>query len=66
MFSVLGRSTDRSGGLDRRELLRVGGLSLFAGTTLPRALRAAEAAGTQPNGPAKSVILFNLQYPLKV
>lgn len=60
MFSVLGRSTDRSGGLDRRELLRVGGLSLFAGTTLPRALRAAEAAGTQPNGPAKSVILFNL------
>ncbi|MEO1997968.1 MAG: DUF1501 domain-containing protein [Planctomycetaceae bacterium] len=46
--------------MDRREILRVGGLSLFAGVALPRVLQAAENAGNRPNGPAKSVILFNL------
>ena len=43
-----------------REAMRVGGLSLFAGMSLPRMLRAAEAARAVRPGRAKSVILFNL------
>jgi hypothetical protein len=43
----------------RRELLRVGGLSLF-GLSIPRMLQAAEQASQRPPGRAKSVILFNL------
>ena len=46
-------------GYSRRELLRVGGLSLFGGMTLPNFLAAAEA-GRKPRGSARSVILFNL------
>ena len=46
-------------GYSRRELLRVGGLSLFGGMTLPNLLAAAEA-GRKPRGSARSVILFNL------
>jgi hypothetical protein len=45
-------------GYSRRELLRVGGLSLFGGMTLPNLLKADER--TKPRGAAKSVILFNL------
>lgn len=44
--------------LSRRELMRVGGLSLFAGATLPRLLSAAADSHAAPR--AKSVILFNL------
>jgi hypothetical protein len=50
-------------GLTRRELMRVGALSLFGGMTLPSFLRAADQpAGGQSARPAraKSVILFNL------
>lgn len=46
--------------LPRRALLRVGGLSLFSGLTLPRLLQARTANPDKPAGPAKSVILFNL------
>src|SRR5204863_6342340 len=39
--------------------LRVGGLSLFAGMSLPRLLQASSAAPSR-SGTAKSVVLFNL------
>ena len=49
---------------NRRELLRVGGLSLFGGLggfSVPRLLKAAGAGRARPdNGQAKSVIMFNL------
>ncbi len=48
----------------RRELLRVGGLSLFGGLggfSVPRLLQAAGSGRAHPeNGSAKSVIMFNL------
>lgn len=46
-------------GVSRRELLRVGGLSLF-GMSLPRILQASEQSPQHVPGRAKSVILFNL------
>ena len=46
--------------MTRRELMRIGGLSLFGGMTLPRMLQAAEQGTTPVEGKAKSVILFNL------
>lgn len=49
----------RSGRLDRRELLRVGGLSLFGGLSWSRLLRA-QTAGNAQSGRARSVVLFNL------
>lgn len=57
MITIHGRSKQLCDGLPRRELMRVGGLSLFGSMTLPRLLQAAE--GT-PNGSARSVIMFNL------
>ena len=61
MLSVFGHGSRLCDGLNRREFLRVGGLSLFGGLTLPRLLQAAEqepqTLGTRR---AKSVILFNL------
>src|SRR5215471_18754395 len=60
MLSVLGGSAKLCDGISRRELIRVGGLSLFAGMGLPRLLQAAESANNKPSGPVKSVILFNL------
>ncbi len=57
MLKILGQSNTLCDGVSRREWMRVGGLSLFGGMTLPRLLR---AAGQKPAGPAKSVILFNL------
>ncbi len=59
MLTVLGNRTTLCDRVTRRELMRVGALSLFGGMTLPRVLRAAEETGTSP-GRAKSVILFNL------
>lgn len=56
MFRVMKSLPD---GLARRELLRVGGLSLF-GMSLPRMLQAAEQSAGRVPGAAKSVILFNL------
>lgn len=60
MLSILGRGHLLCDGLSRRELLRVGGVSL-GGLTLSRLLqRRAEAAEGQPRARAKSVIvLFN-------
>lgn len=58
MFSILGNATKLCDGITRRELLRVGGLSLFGGMTLPRLLQAADRPAAR--GKARSVILFNL------
>jgi len=66
MIRILGKGTRLCDGVTRRELMRVGGLSLFGGMTLPRLLQAAEhGQGPQQRrreqpGAAKSVILFNL------
>src|SRR5947207_401036 len=59
MISVQGGGAQLCDGLTRRELLRAGGLTLFAGMTLPRLLQAADSRPGQ-RGPARSVILFNL------
>lgn len=56
MLRLFGQATTFDG-LTRRELLRVGGLSLFGGLTLPQFLAAGEA---HPAAKAKSVILLNL------
>src|SRR5262245_31847793 len=60
MLSVLGQSGKLCDGVTRREAMRVGGLSLFAGMSLPRLLQAAESNSAARTGKAKSVILFNL------
>lgn len=60
MLSVLGQSGKLCDGVTRREAMRVGGLSLFTGMTLPRLLHAAATNPTSQPGRAKSVILFNL------
>lgn len=60
MLRILGQGNTLCDGVTRRELLQVGGLSLFSGMTLPRLLRAADSNREKPAGPAKSVILFNL------
>lgn len=46
--------------LSRRDLIKVGGLSLLSGLTLPGLGRAADSDIPKPSGSAKSVILFNL------
>ncbi len=66
MLRVFGSRTAACDGLTRRESIRVGGLSLFGGVTLPRFLRASQASSKnslntpKQRGPAKSVILVNL------
>jgi Protein of unknown function (DUF1501) len=55
MLSIRGCGSKLCDGLTRREMMRVGGLSLFAGLTLPRLLRAETSRAK-----ARSVILFNL------
>src|SRR5262245_22222463 len=60
MLSILGGGTKLCDGITRRELMRVGALSLFGGMTLPALLRAADAPAARRRGPARSVILFNL------
>jgi len=57
MITVCGRSKQLCDGITRRELMRVGGIPLFGGMTLPRLLGAANGS---PDGSAKSVIMFNL------
>ena len=63
MLSIINQNAKRLGALNRREIMRAGGLSLF-GLTMPELLR---AAGQNPKdgierrpARAKSVILFNL------
>ena len=60
MLRVLGSNNRLCDGITRRELMQVGGLSLFAGLNLPRLLQAAETRQTVRAGRANSVILFNL------
>src|SRR5689334_8302563 len=60
MLTLLGHGTKLCDGLNRRELLRAGGLSLFGGVTLSSLLYARERQQTGPAPRAKSVILFNL------
>lgn len=57
MMRLLGSATAACDGVTRRELLRVGALSLFSGLTLPRFLAAGQL---RPAARAKSVILINL------
>lgn len=63
MLNVLGRGTTLCDGVNRREILRAGGLSLF-GLTLPGLLKASEQSRSESAnagpGRARSVILFNL------
>ena len=59
MLRILGRPSVACDGLTRRQLLSVGGLSLFGGLTLPDILRAAESQPHQV-GTARSVVLLNL------
>src|SRR4029450_9416041 len=59
MLSILGHGGRLCDGLTRRELVRVGGLSLFGGFSWPRLLRAG-ATPSARSGKAKSVIMFNL------
>ena len=44
MLRILGPGTKLCDGITRRELMRVGALSLFGSVTLPRLLRAARRA----------------------
>src|SRR4051794_16592306 len=61
MLSILGQGSKLCDGITRREAMRIGGLSLFGGLTLPRLLQASEKRSTsRRSGKAKSVILFNL------
>ncbi len=60
MFSVWGRPHKLCDGLTRRELMRVGALSLFGGATMPNLIQAARKREKAPQGPTRSVILFNL------
>ncbi|MDA1017317.1 MAG: DUF1501 domain-containing protein [Planctomycetota bacterium] len=59
MLRVLGSEKRLCDGVSRRELMRVGGLSLFSGLNWSRTAQAAKAVG-ESRGPAKSVIMFNL------
>lgn len=60
MLKVLGRSTRQCDGVKRRELMQVGGLSLFGGMSLPQLLQASEERPASNPGKARSVIMFNL------
>ncbi len=62
MLQVFGRAAKLCDQVTRRELMRVGGLSLFAGMSLPQLLKAEKATGAESRRRqrAKSVILFNL------
>jgi hypothetical protein len=59
MLSIFGHNAKLDGGVNRREILRAGGLSLL-GLSLPGFLEASQRGGVRPAGRAKSVILFNL------
>lgn len=59
MLRVLGTAKRLCDGVNRREVMRVGGLSLFGGLNWTQLAQAAGAAATD-RGPAKSVIMFNL------
>src|SRR3954471_4304183 len=58
MLRILGPGSKLCDGLTRREMMRIGGLSLLGGLTLPNLLRARETG--RRHGRARSVIMFNL------
>lgn len=61
MLSVVGTARGAEGGVTRRELMRVGSLSLFGSMTSARLARAGGTGnGGARQGRARSVILFNL------
>src|SRR5687768_4910211 len=62
MLQVFGRTSQLCDQVNRRELMRVGGLSLFAGMSVTNLLGLADARGveTKRRVRTKSVILFNL------
>jgi hypothetical protein len=60
MLSLSGKTAKACDGVTRRELLRIGGLSLFPGLSLPNLLQAEANQGTPRQGTAKSVVLINL------
>src|SRR5262245_60928343 len=59
MLSIFGRGTKLCDGINRREMLRVGGLA-FSGLTLADVLRLRAVAGS-PGGRGKSVIMIWLR-----
>ena len=60
MLRILGTRAPACDGTSRREVLRVGGLSLFGSMTLPRLLQAAARGPHSPTPKARSIILVNL------
>jgi hypothetical protein len=60
MLRILKRGATLCDGVTRRDLLRVGGLSLFGSVTLPRLLEARACQAERPPGKARSVLMFNL------
>lgn len=60
MLRVLGNESTPCDGLSRRELLRVGALSLFGSMTLPRLLEARERSSGASKPKTRTVILLNL------
>lgn len=60
MLRVMGRPRVLCDGIPRREVMRVGALSLFGGLTLPRWAEAAGVNAKGALGPARSIIMFNL------
>jgi hypothetical protein len=60
MLRISGHGKRACDGIARRELLRVGGLSLLEAVTLPRFLRAAASQREERPASARAVILLNL------
>lgn len=60
MLRVMGRPRVLCDGIPRREVMRVGALTLFGGLTLPRWAEASRATAQGASGPARSIIMFNL------
>jgi len=58
MLSICGRHATMCDGVTRREVLRAGAISTL-GLSLPQFIEA-QSRGSQPDGPAKAVILVNL------
>lgn len=60
VLQVLGTGKRLCDGITRREVMRVGGLSLFGGLNWMRSAQAESGRGELGRGPARSVIMFNL------
>jgi len=60
MLRIVGRGSTPCDGVTRRELLKVGAVSLFSPLTLPQLLRAERSGARRDGAPAKSVVLLNL------